>query len=67
MGVYVTVKLLKKYPQNPWILAAIGLGMEGISCAFVPFMSSITQLIIPLSTICFGIALIDTSINFLIY
>uniref|UniRef100_A0A914YRS3 Major facilitator superfamily (MFS) profile domain-containing protein n=1 Tax=Panagrolaimus superbus TaxID=310955 RepID=A0A914YRS3_9BILA len=62
LGVYVTVKLLRKYPQYPWLFAAIGLAMEGLSCAVVPFMTSVVQLIIPLSTICFGIALIDTSL-----
>uniref|UniRef100_A0A915ECS0 Vesicular acetylcholine transporter n=1 Tax=Ditylenchus dipsaci TaxID=166011 RepID=A0A915ECS0_9BILA len=62
IGVYVTVKLLRKYPQHPWVLAVIGLAMEGISCAFVPFTTSVGQLIVPLSTICFGIALIDTSL-----
>uniref|UniRef100_A0A0N4ZHM2 MFS domain-containing protein n=1 Tax=Parastrongyloides trichosuri TaxID=131310 RepID=A0A0N4ZHM2_PARTI len=62
LGVYFTVKILKLYPHSSWILAAIGLSMEGISCAVVPFMTSIWQLIIPLSTICFGIALIDTSL-----
>uniref|UniRef100_A0A0N5BUD0 MFS domain-containing protein n=1 Tax=Strongyloides papillosus TaxID=174720 RepID=A0A0N5BUD0_STREA len=62
LGVYVTVQILKCYPHSSWILAAIGLAMEGISCAVVPFMTSIWELIIPLSTICFGIALIDTSL-----
>lgn len=36
--------------------------MEGLSCSFLPFMPSIGFLIIPLSTICFGIALVDTSL-----
>ncbi|KAF7637877.1 MFS domain-containing protein [Meloidogyne graminicola] len=61
-GVYLTVRLLKKYPQNSWLFATIGLLIEGISCLLVPFMSNALQLIIPLSTICFGIALIDTSL-----
>lgn len=62
LGVYVTVQLLKRFPQKPWFLALIGLAMEGVSCAFLPFMKSIALLILPLSTICFGIALIDTSV-----
>uniref|UniRef100_A0A7E4W4Y0 MFS domain-containing protein n=1 Tax=Panagrellus redivivus TaxID=6233 RepID=A0A7E4W4Y0_PANRE len=62
LGVYVTVKLLEKYPQYPWVFAAIGLAMEGLSCAVVPFMNTVAKLILPLSTICFGIALIDTSL-----
>ncbi|KAI6218827.1 Vesicular acetylcholine transporter [Aphelenchoides fujianensis] len=55
LGVY-------RYPQSPWLLALIGLAMEGLSCIFLPFMNSIVLLIIPLSTICFGIALVDTSL-----
>lgn len=60
LGVYVTVILLKRYPQQSWMFAAIGLSMEGLSCLTVPFMGSAGQLVIPLSAICFGIALIDT-------
>uniref|UniRef100_A0A0M3HTU1 MFS domain-containing protein n=1 Tax=Ascaris lumbricoides TaxID=6252 RepID=A0A0M3HTU1_ASCLU len=62
LGVYVTVKLMQRFPQKEWLLAAIGLAMEGISCFAVPFTESVGQLILPLSTICFGIALIDTSL-----
>ncbi len=61
-GVYVTIRLMKKYPMQHWVIATVGLAMEGVSCAFVPFMPSAATLIIPLSTICFGIALIDTSL-----
>lgn len=61
-GVYLTVVLMKKYPQYPWLLAAIGLVMEGLSCFIVPFASSYVVLIIPLCFICFGIALIDTAL-----
>jgi DHA1 family vesicular acetylcholine transporter-like MFS transporter 3 len=62
IGVYATVKLLRRFPQSPWLLAMIGLAMEGLSCSFLPFMKSVSLLIIPLSTICFGIALVDTSL-----
>jgi len=62
LGVYFTVKMMKKFPQHPWILAAVGLALEGVSCLAVPFMTTVGQLIIPLSLICFGIALIDTSL-----
>lgn len=61
-GVYATVKLLKRFPQHTWAIAMTGLAMEGVSCIFLPFTTSIYQLIIPLSTVCFGIALIDTSL-----
>ncbi|VDP11708.1 unnamed protein product [Soboliphyme baturini] len=62
LGVYATVKLMQKYPQYPWLLAAIGLALEGASCFIVPFARSYGVLIIPLSILCFGIALVDTSI-----
>ncbi|KAL3121823.1 hypothetical protein niasHT_002051 [Heterodera trifolii] len=62
LGVYVTVRLLRRYPQKSWLFAAIGLAMEGLSCLAIPFVQSVGALIIPLSTICFGIALIDTSL-----
>uniref|UniRef100_A0A0N5AQ61 MFS domain-containing protein n=1 Tax=Syphacia muris TaxID=451379 RepID=A0A0N5AQ61_9BILA len=62
LGVYVTVKLMKRYKQKEWLFAVIGLAMEGLSCFVVPFTTAIGQLIIPLSTICFGMALIDTSL-----
>lgn len=61
-GVYITVYTLKKYPQYQWLIAVIGLAIDGVSCIAVPFTRSAMQLIIPLSTICFGIALIDTSL-----
>ncbi|VDK53140.1 unnamed protein product [Anisakis simplex] len=62
LGVYVTVKLMRRFPQKEWLLAAVGLAMEGLSCFVVPMTTSVAQLILPLSTICFGIALIDTSL-----
>ncbi|CAI4232011.1 unnamed protein product [Auanema sp. JU1783] len=62
LGVYVTVKLLKSYPSHTYMIAAIGLAMEGLSCAIVPYTGSVLQLIVPLSFTCFGIALIDTSL-----
>lgn len=61
-GVYLTVVLMKKYPAYPWLLAAIGLVMEGLACFIVPFATSYVVLIIPLCFICFGIALIDTAL-----
>ncbi|CAJ0931359.1 unnamed protein product, partial [Mesorhabditis belari] len=62
IGVYVTVKLLARFPAYPWAIAGIGLAMEGIACLAVPFTKTVTQLMLPLSVVCFGIALIDTSI-----
>ncbi|ETN74907.1 hypothetical protein RB195_000695 [Necator americanus] len=62
LGVYVTVRLLKAFPNHTWAIAATGLAMEGIACFAVPYTTSVLQLIIPLSFVCFGIALIDTSL-----
>ena len=62
LGVYLTVKLVKKYPSYQWLLCAIGLVMEGISCLIVPFCTNYGAVIIPLMIDCFGIALVDTAI-----
>lgn len=62
LGVYVTVRLLKQFPTYTWAIAMVGLAMEGIACFAIPYTSSVAQLIIPLSFVCFGIALIDTSL-----
>ncbi|VDL78614.1 unnamed protein product [Nippostrongylus brasiliensis] len=62
LGVYVTVRLLKAFPNHTWAIATVGLAMEGISCFAVPYTTSVLQLIVPLSFVCFGIALIDTSL-----
>ena len=61
-GVVVTVKFAKKFPEWTWALAGIGLALEGISCFFVPFCTNYFVLMIPISVICFGIALIDTAL-----
>lgn len=61
-GVFLTVKIAEKYPQHQWLLAAIGLAMEGVSCMILPFCKSFGLVIIPLCILCFGIALVDTAI-----
>nr|ABO93216.1 VAChT [Platynereis dumerilii] len=61
-GVYMTVKLMKKYPEHPWLITAIGLCLEGASCLIVPFCTNYGAVIIPLMIDCFGIALVDTAI-----
>jgi len=62
LGVIFTVKVAAQYPEKQWLLAAIGLAMEGISCLILPFCKSFAEVIIPLCILCFGIALVDTAI-----
>ncbi|XP_059217576.1 vesicular acetylcholine transporter [Stomoxys calcitrans] len=62
LGVVITVKMARKYPQHQWLMAAGGLALEGLSCFIIPFCSSYKMLMIPICVICFGIALIDTAL-----
>lgn len=62
MGVILTVKMAKKYPEWVYALAGIGLAMEGLSCFVIPFCTNYFILMIPICFICFGIALIDTAL-----
>lgn len=62
IGVVVTVKMAKQYPQYQWLMAAGGLALEGLCCFIIPFANSYKVLMIPLCGICFGIALIDTAL-----
>lgn len=61
-GVIVTVKIAERHPDKQWLLAAIGLVMEGVSCMILPFCKTFSEVIIPLCVLCFGIALVDTAI-----
>lgn len=61
-GVILTVKLARAYPHKQWLMAAIGLTLEGLSCFLIPISSSYIMLMIPICIICFGIALIDTAL-----
>ncbi|XP_063703912.1 vesicular acetylcholine transporter-like isoform X2 [Culicoides brevitarsis] len=62
LGVVLTVKLAKAYPHQQWLMAAVGLTLEGLSCFLIPISSSYQMLMIPICIICFGIALIDTAL-----
>ncbi|CAK9300613.1 unnamed protein product [Gordionus sp. m RMFG-2023] len=62
IGVYLTVKLAKNYPKYQWFIAAIGLAIEGVSSFLVPLARTYWALIIPISGMCFGIALVDTAL-----
>ncbi|KAG5671596.1 hypothetical protein PVAND_001789 [Polypedilum vanderplanki] len=61
-GVIITVKMARRYPHHQWRMAAVGLALEGVSCLFLPFITSYKVLTIPICVICFGIALIDTAL-----
>ena len=52
VGVYFTVWFGRKYPQYQWLLAAIGLSIEGMSCFIIPFCKRYGVLMIPISGIC---------------
>ena len=53
-GVYLTVKLNERHPKYQWLLAAIGLALQGFMCIFIPFCKTFGSLMIPISGICFG-------------
>lgn len=61
-GVIITVKMARRYPHHQWRMAAFGLALEGVSCLFLPFITSYKLLTLPICVICFGIALIDTAL-----
>ncbi|XP_012936353.1 vesicular acetylcholine transporter [Aplysia californica] len=61
-GVYITVILARKYPHYQWLMALIGLTIEGCFCFFVPFSKEFFVVIFPIMGICFGIALVDTAL-----
>jgi DHA1 family vesicular acetylcholine transporter-like MFS transporter 3 len=61
-GVYFTVWMGRRAPQHQWLLAALGLALEGVSCFIIPFCRQYGVLMIPISGICFGIALVDTAL-----
>ncbi|OQV15365.1 Vesicular acetylcholine transporter [Hypsibius exemplaris] len=62
MGVWLTVHLLQTRPKYGWVYAAVGLSCEGVFSSFIPLCSNYWVLIIPISFLCFGIALIDTAL-----
>lgn len=61
-GVITTIKLADKYPSKQWLMAAAGLAIEGGSCFLIPFCTNFIALMIPISILCYGIALVDTAI-----
>ena len=61
-GVYLTVRLARNYPSYQWLMAMIGIAIEGSFCLICPFSESFGVVIIPIMGICFGIALVDTAL-----
>ncbi len=61
-GVVFAVKFAKKYPERTWALAGAGLALEGLSCFVIPFCDSYLLLMAPIGAVCFGVALVDTSL-----
>jgi DHA1 family vesicular acetylcholine transporter-like MFS transporter 3 len=53
-GVVFTVKLNERHPKYQWLIAAVGLVIQGTMCAFIPFCKTFGSLMIPISGICFG-------------
>lgn len=62
LGVVLTVNLAKKYKSYQWLIAAVGLGLEGVSCFMLPFSKTFAECMVPLCILCFGIALVDTAL-----
>nr|AVK72351.1 synaptic vesicular acetylcholine transporter [Meara stichopi] len=62
LGVYLCVVLANKYPKTQWMYAGVGLVIIGISCCVLPASKSFGVLVFPIMGICFGIALVDTSL-----
>ena len=62
LGVYCTVKLARWYPKHQWLVAALGLALEGASCLIIPFAKAFFVVLFPLATLCFGIACVDTAL-----
>ena len=62
LGVYLTVRLSQRYARYQWLYGAVGLVIIGVSTAAVPTCKSYGMVILPVATLCFGIALIDTAL-----
>lgn len=61
-GVYITVKLIKKYSEHQYLFLMAGLGVEALSCIAIPFITNIFVLMVPIMIICFGYGLIDATV-----
>lgn len=61
-GVYLTVKLMERYPNQQWVISMVGLCLEGLSCLLIPLCKSYIAVVFPIMINCFGIAMVDTAI-----
>lgn len=63
LGVFVAVRLSRSVPGDQrWLIPAAGLVLEGLGCLGLPFCNDFGLVILPLMVVCFGIALVDTSV-----
>ena len=51
-----------KFPEHIWIVAAVGVVMDGCSCFLIPWCSNYFLLMLPICILCFGIAMVDTAL-----
>ena len=61
-GVVFTVKVQAKFPEYTWIVAAIGVVLDGCSCFLIPWCTNYFMLMLPICILCFGIAMVDTAL-----
>ena len=61
-GVVFTVKMQAKFPEYTWIVAAIGVVLDGCSCFLIPWCTNYFMLMLPICILCFGIAMVDTAL-----
>ena len=61
-GVVLTVKLQAKFPEYTWIVAAVGVVLDGCSCFLIPWCTNYFMLMMPICILCFGIAMVDTAL-----
>ena len=61
-GVILTVKMQAKFPEYTWIVAAVGVVLDGCSCFLIPWCTNYFMLMMPICILCFGIAMVDTAL-----
>ncbi len=60
LGIITAVRLSERFPQHQWLILAVGLSLEGLSCCFIVMCSNYIVLMIPLGFLCCGIAIVYT-------